>query len=106
MSRVFGSCPLRALLTQEQKEELFRANVFDCDPPPVRHVQWSMAGWIRFIDGNGRWHPPHPTVDYERDRTLVKPTFLGKFKEILQPRIRAEETDALARDAYLRRFAS
>lgn len=42
-------------LSPEEKLRLFNEGQYACAVPPVCHVHWSNADWMRWIDSNGKW---------------------------------------------------
>lgn len=42
-------------LTESEKVELYRAGKYRFPPPPVSHVYWDEAAWIRYVDRFGTW---------------------------------------------------
>ena len=40
---------------EAEKIEKYRAGRYRIPAPPVLHVEWNEADWIRFIDACGKW---------------------------------------------------
>ena len=39
----------------DNKVRMYRAGRYTFPPPPVGHIKWTEADWIRYIDNHGRW---------------------------------------------------
>ena len=43
-------------MTEDEKKQLYWAGRYTCPPPPVPHILWDEAAWIRYIDIYGTWN--------------------------------------------------